>query len=250
MKGDSVPRAVVHNVGGLPYLIETPGSRARGASWATSNGFLWLLGGETSSTTLRNDLFAIASRRLIVLPLKIVQFTGVLQNSIVKLSWETADEINFSHFNIQRSVEGNTYENIGVIHEVTDGGHHVYSFTDNSDITKQSDKIYYRLQIVDDDGSYFYSKIVIIKPVFYNQDIRIYPVPAKDRIQVFLNEQQNGLLTFQVYDLKGEMVISKQISVVPGVNLIGLNTTSLTAGCYVIYVRSSTGMKSRTFMKE
>ena len=75
------------------------------------------------------------------------------------LNWQTTNEINVSHFNIQRSINGKNFTTIGKINASCCK----YYFTDDK-LPMTTDKLtlYYRLEIVDKDGSKQYSYVMVV----------------------------------------------------------------------------------------
>lgn len=63
-------------------------------------------------------------------------------------------KINTSHFETERSNDGNVFRKIGIIHAAYNIGTHYYNFTDNTPALGIN---YYRLKQVDKDARYTYS---------------------------------------------------------------------------------------------
>jgi SdrD B-like domain len=93
---------------------------------------------------------------LVVLPIDLVKFSGMQLNDDIVLNWNTANEIAFSHFDIQRS--GNTNE-FGTIGTVNGNNSTLYNFIDKAPLEGNN---YYRLKMVDLDGTSKESKIITI----------------------------------------------------------------------------------------
>ena len=91
-------------------------------------------------------------------------FTAKLSNdSKVILKWSKTDSSGTSHFVVQRSLDGVSYDDIAVIFVPEDNINSIkrYSYADK--ISSLSNKlVYYRLKIADANGKYKYSDIVII----------------------------------------------------------------------------------------
>ncbi len=88
------------------------------------------------------------------LPVSMLNFECLMLNERqVKVSWQTAIEINVSHFNVQRSLDGLLFNTVGKVYAK---GASKYSFIDNKNL---SGVIYYRLEIVDKNGALSYSEV-------------------------------------------------------------------------------------------
>lgn len=88
-----------------------------------------------------------------VLPVDLVTFSGRRVGSKIELYWKTANEKNFSHFELQRSENAKEFGSIGIIHGTK------YSVYNYADTNPKVGLNYYRLKMVDLDGSYKLSSI-------------------------------------------------------------------------------------------
>jgi CshA-type fibril repeat protein len=88
------------------------------------------------------------------LPLNLLSFDAKNIDNAVKLSWKTANEVDFSHFEVQHSADAKEF---GDIAKVESSNTNQYSVFDNNPAEGYN---YYRLKMVDLDGTFQYSKIV------------------------------------------------------------------------------------------
>lgn len=136
-------------------------------------------------------------------PVKWLSFEGVLENNKINLWWSTAAEINNSHFNILRSVNGRDFINIGRVEgRGTQNTISSYTFTDNS-FPKQN--LMYRLEQVDADGTKNYSGIIQIR-INDNKmpEIGLFPNPTTNKaINITLNNVENGKYAITLRTLTG-----------------------------------------------
>lgn len=85
-------------------------------------------------------------------PIDLVSFTTTLDQSRIDLNWTTAHENNLSHFIVEQSIDGANYKKIGIVFSVNKKeGEQSYKFRDNASGIK-SNKVYYRLIFVQEDG--------------------------------------------------------------------------------------------------
>jgi len=164
---------------------------------------------------------------LSALPVDLLYFTGKLENDRVALSWETANEINFDHYTIERSVNGTDYTAIGTVGATGAGN---YRFNDaTASISGQ--RVYYRLQEVNKDGSFTYSDVVSMS-IPLNTKFSVYPNPASSFINLQLNNNSTLPITVQVSDGMGRVVINQLYS--PNAGLVRIPVQSLTNGVYLV----------------
>ncbi len=128
------------------------------------------------------------------LPVRLVDFTARKQETGVQLSWKTTEEVNASHFDIERSADAKTWEKIGEVKAKAEGGNRMfesYTFTDQLwrhiitstnqlIVASANHHIYYRLRQLDLDGSYEYSRLVSVMWEKDGQEATLYPNPSVD----------------------------------------------------------------------
>ncbi len=134
-----------------PYTVITPTST--GVFGTFGNGYYI----EFSTSTF--GTFYIAGAGLASIPsFSLTSFTGVFSSGVTNLAWSTANEYNTQRFVIERSADSLTFTAIDSV--VTKGqGANNYTYTDKSAPKGIS---YYRLRIVNADGSVVYSGVIKI----------------------------------------------------------------------------------------
>lgn len=174
------------------------------------------------------------------LPLTLISFTGkqTAQNENT-LTWKTANEKAFSHFEIQKSSDAKKFEKIG---EVKGNNGEVYEYLDNSSlITHHSSLNYYRLKMIDQDGSFSFSKIINIENK--KEMELVYPNPADDHI--FIENIRGDLRNYKIIDGLGRQHFSLENS---RNKLEKLNLEKLQNGLYFIQIQSVIGIEYRKIM--
>ena len=163
------------------------------------------------------------------LPVVLSSFNGLKFNKDVLLKWTSVSEINIAEFNIQRSYNGNDFDKVGAMIAKGSGN---YSFIDNSIIN--TGIIYYQLEVVGNDGSKEYSKVLAINMDTKSTDISIYPNPAKGIVMI-LSPYATGRLA--ICNLMGETMLSQQIID----KQIKVDIGSLLPGVYIVNVLTAEG---------
>lgn len=103
------------------------------------------------------------------LPVRFIDFTAVHENDYIALQFKTANEYSVRHFEMERSVDGLTYEEIGTIMPKGDGS---YDFRDKD--VEQGRQYYYRVKEISKDGQTLFSNIVAVQSAG-KQLIKIHP---------------------------------------------------------------------------
>lgn len=112
------------------------------------------------------------------LPVVLDYFKGSVVNCENVLSWRSTAELNFSHYEIEYSNDGQHFEKIGS--EASRGSGNVYEFKHLHSFNKSI----YRLKIIDKDGSAKYSASVSLTNNCNQSAIKIYPNPVKNYIWI------------------------------------------------------------------
>ncbi len=176
----------------------------------------------------------------ITLPVGLITFTGSLQpNGSLLLNWKTANEQNSSHFIVERSADGNNFNTIGrVAASGTTTVTNNYSYTDNDAAAQQLPQLYYRLKIVDNNGEFSYSNVVVISFASLTK-VSVYPVPAHNSINVNIVSPATGNAQLQIIDNSGHIVLQRTAQLLKGVNDLSIDLQKLATGFYYLKVRGN-----------
>jgi len=173
------------------------------------------------------------------LPVNFVSFNAAKANDqMVTINFTTSDEVNNSHFEIQRSVDGINWTNIAVLFPANDGGNiHLYKYNDKFAVKSA---VYYRIRQVDMDGKYKFSSVKLIGGTSSNQDTKIF-VSAKNTVTVDLvNVSENNVMV-RLISMNGTVV--NQVKNVAA-QRITIGSGNLSAGAYVVQVTGKSGLIS------
>ncbi|MEO0899141.1 MAG: hypothetical protein AAFY71_22205 [Bacteroidota bacterium] len=89
-------------------------------------------------------------------------FTAVKSGSDAQLDWTTADEIQVSQYEVERSTNGTTYTALGQVNPTT-GPTGTYQYTDANVVNTLTGTVYYRIKQTNNTGSTFYSPVDTIQ---------------------------------------------------------------------------------------
>ena len=143
----------------------------------------------------------------IALPQQLLTFTGSLQNDATHLNWESANEINTSHYVLERSTDGTDFRQITTV-PAKGNSSNSYSYVDYSAANLLSPVVYYRLKMVDNNGSFTYSKVISVT-FSSSYTVYIYPNPMRDVLKIKLSLARAQNLQINVTDVKGHIVYKK-----------------------------------------
>ena len=204
----------------------------------TNNGIggLIMTGGSRANAGVGSSNVGILSSAVSVLPLKLIAF-GASQNSGgVLLTWKTQNEENVSHFNVERSTSGSSFESIATVKAT--GNLQTTENYSNTDAKIPAVTTYYRLKMVDVDGRYSYSNTLVIKPANTNGvAVSLFPNPVVTGATVYVRSDINGTATVRVMNMQGATLIQQNHGVIRGENAISLNKMpAMSSGMYSLQV--------------
>jgi hypothetical protein len=193
-----------------------------------------------------NCSYTISAFNASILPVTLKYFTAWKRPEANRLTWLTMGEQNFSHFVIEKSIDGVNFVEIG-----TRGGRgnsHVettYTFDD----TEIKPLQFYRLKYINFGEKSTYSNIIRVnrddvantKVIFNNRitnqlALRIIDLPANN-------------LSIKIIDNSGRQLKSHDVKVVPGENSFNLNTGSMPSGFYYMILSAENYKRTFSFVK-
>jgi hypothetical protein len=189
---------------------------------------------------------------VVSLPVKLASFTAMLsqdQNK-VNLDWETASENNVSHFSIEKSYDGRTFSDAGLVFafgNTTEKKN--YRFADNVKNTAQP-IIYYRLRSVDNDGKSELSEVRIIRLGHQEELVKLttYPNPVANELRVTVpGSWQNKPVVIEMFNQAGQRL--KATAVPNASQTETINVSDLGKGFYVIKASCGTEIAQQKIVK-
>ena len=177
-----------------------------------------------------------------VLALQRFEVTAILRGTVAAISWITLNEINTSRFVVERSVDNVQFNLVGerVAAGNYSGSSNYYLNDDVSGLAAYK-VIYYRVKLINADGSFVYSKVVVVRQNS-QVSVNVWPNPFVDKILVSLISPVATVVQARIFDVSGKIVMVKQYSVVKGNNQLDLNETAgLPHGMYTLKLIDDTG---------
>jgi hypothetical protein len=209
----------VCDVGGLPIIALEGLEAGTGStySWTGPNGFASNLqnptlafnkasGATEGSYVLTVNLDGCTSQSTVVVtcagsafPVKLKTFNANQLENIVFVNWTIQDAINFNRFELEKSKDAKSFEKIYSISSIEFKDASTFNF---KDLEPFSGVNYYRLKMLDNDGSFSYSKIIGIN---FDKDGEYFGVenPIKSfEFQLFTNIVKPKIELFNVLGQK------------------------------------------------
>lgn len=165
-------------------------------------------------------------------PVKLLSFTAVKQESFTKLSWTTTGEENELKYEIEWSNDGNSFSRIGEVAAARNSNLQHYYY---NDMQHNKGKNFYRLKVITSDGRNSYSPVVYIDHALA---IKIYPNPVVENLVV---EMEREVAQVQVKLLAADGRIVKNIPA-KNARLIKVPMEHLLPGIYLLQVNDNKGL--------
>ena len=185
------------------------------------------------------------------LPLELISFSAKRKNNNdVLAEWVTGSELNVNRFEIEvakgnREYQQSNFIKIGQLNSHGNStGEQYYNYTDLEN--NKTGIRYYRLKMIDNDGSFSYSPI---RPVVFGNDLlwQVYPNPSAGIFNLVYQLTNGETLSVKIYDVTGK-TIKEYNSVANGFlqkMTVDLQDKLYASGMYLLEV--SGGLKKQTF---
>lgn len=201
----------------------------------------WSLDGTAVATTGSNSNFTLSRTGITTgfsefgilmttapLPVTLESFTGRNNGAVNDLSWKTAGEANFSHFELERSADGKSYGKLASVNAQGNEDGSSYGYTDERPF---DGKNLYRLRIVDRDGSARLSEVVELYVKSGNSLVmRLHPNPVDQLLHVTIDGKADGTGQVQVLDIAGKVLHTIEARS----NSLSIDMSGLPAGTYMV----------------
>lgn len=169
-----------------------------------------------------------------VLPITLTKFTATQRNAQENvLTWSTTSEKDNEYFAIQRSADGNKYDQIGRVQGAgTTVTEQHYTFSDLAPLAGMN---YYRLASVATNGEIDYSPVVTVnnKSKQWNSLV-VLPNQVADAALVKIDASEDTNLEIMLFDQVGRIVMRSNYELFKGENAINIDLSDLAKGVYVL----------------
>ncbi len=177
---------------------------------------------------------------LSTLPVNLLGFSAIYNNEHTLLKWASDNEVNFEKYIIERSNSGNDFAPVAERMGKGKNSRNEYEFID--DLTSTTgDNFYYRLKMLDVDGKFTYSAIIVVKKEQKTiSGITISPNPViSTATSVRFISRRSASVEFRVIDISGKTVLRQTNKVYDGNNTITIgNLEKLQPGTYMLQMIS------------
>lgn len=150
------------------------------------------------------------------------------------LAWSTASEEGSQFFFIERSSDGVYFENIGQLEAAGNSEEaKKYHFLD---VGVQSEKVLYRLKQTDTDGTVSFSDVITMQKTLTNNFmvVRMNKTDVVRSFECSIDNTKAGTMTYELSNLRGDIIETKDVALVAGLNDLTIDTEDLKSGIYKV----------------
>lgn len=190
----------------------------------------------TSASNPSDQAIAIGNisfSRIITVPVALSLFEAKPIREQVELQWKAHDQESLEYYAVERSRDGAAFTELArvPVQDRTDGVR--YTYRDQSAMGQSG---FYRLKMVDNDGSFNYSPVAVVKGQANGFRLqKVYPAVFSDGVTLQAESPGTGEATVCVYKTNGVFVYRSVHPVARGSNNIPVRVpTNLSQGAYLI----------------
>ncbi|MET7259571.1 T9SS type A sorting domain-containing protein [Dyadobacter fermentans] len=202
------------------------GTGLSGSKWGDMSGHI-------------QNIIGASSTVVTPLPVKLVDFSTVREGNTAVLSWSTSEESNSDYFEVQRSGDAKTWEKLKSVAAKGESSVEMYySAVDDSPLSGVN---FYRLKMVDKDGTFALSKIRNVE-FDIKAGYTLFPNPVSDKLNFRSTEDWNSVASIKIYNAQGVEVYTS-----PSVPVKEVDVKNLPSGTYVVKLSRKKSRQSQNY---
>ncbi len=171
-------------------------------------------------------------RMLSIVPVTLFSFTATPDKNDVQLNWSAANE-DLSSVVLEYCADGISFLPLSYFQPQGSTGSTDYYFTHRSPGARFN---HYRLKFLHTDGSFSYSNILMAELNNPLADLKIYPNPVHDILNISYASSGNVNAVLAIYDMAGRLVQTQTIALSRNSRNYSVNTRSLPKGSYLLVI--------------
>lgn len=183
----------------------------------------------------------------IALPIRLISYEGINYQFENKMNWRVASEENVFYYAIMRSYDEVNFHEIGRVDAKNQYDMLVdYHFVDQFPGNRKT--VFYKLKIVDFDGSYSYSPLIQIEKLVNGNEIKgVFPNPTNMNLTIETQQKMSAYSQIYLTDIQGKIIYQIAINELDENSTI-VNLSELRNGLYFLNVIKKNGEKYLTLI--
>jgi len=195
----------------------------------------------------KGNRFSIVFSNSVTLPTEFIKVDVKLNgNNSGIINWTIANDLQVAKYEVEKSINGISYETIGTIVSKKNSNSIDYSFIDSSIKETQ----FYRIKAIALDGKFKYSIALKLDNISLQNDVSIFPIPVTNHLNIQLLRRIEGKIKATIINSSGKVLHEQIINNTNLNNTTTLDLSKLNKGGYqLILSNDSDYYKVHSFVK-
>lgn len=241
--GGSGSSVVFNGVIGQANLTTYAGVANQSTMWAGVTGMA--VNSKTGKLIIGNTGFGriLQFNSSSPLPVDFLNIQAFASGSKIQVSWETENEVNVKHYEIEHSTDGYNFEKIGVQYPFENNTitRKKYSYLCNN--LFQSNIHYFKIKEIDIDGKFKYSRVQIYQETL-SKSLKIYPSNVENNINYEIIGAEKEV-ELRIISTTGDIIEQKTLSQMDG----SIDVGYLKSGLYFVKICFEDQILTSKFIK-
>lgn len=205
--------------------------------------------GDNTANTAANSFNAFSAFGVgqlgFILPVRLTNLSAKEELGKIRIQWNVEAEVNVEGYTVEKSVDGIGYAAIGSLNAI---GSKQYNSMDNTPASNN----YYRIKVLNKNGSFEYSNVVRIKLGNKNAEIAVFPNPIKgNKLSLQLNNLEKGKAEIKLFNNLGQQLFATAVNYEGGSQLQSIVLpANISKGMYrLVVTNSNTNLQQTIFVE-
>ena len=191
----------------------------------------------------RSDLFTGST----TLPVRLLDFGGTNAGDKNKIHWTVSQEQDLQQYELERSTDGVNFQKVATI--AARNSQIESSYSHNDPVGTANAEYYYRLKIIEFDGSFNYSFVVYIRVVNKN-NFSVFGNPVQDFVALNYTIARNQKINIGIYNSAGALLRKQEYEATAGSGVYTIyGLANYPAGVYILKLDSGNDHQSFRLIK-
>lgn len=184
-----------------------------------------------------------------ILPIELISFEGNAANCNANLKWKTNNEQHRKQYDVEYSTDGINFSAVTSVNSNKSNTESLYQY---SYALGSNTNYFFRLKVINDDGSSFYSEVIsLTKQCTGSFSLNISPNPVSENLYVTIMQPLAGNTTIRIINAAGALVYKEIKNLHAGENKFPLSLTKkLSKGIYILKAENEHVVIVKKFVKD
>jgi hypothetical protein len=226
-----------------PYILDTYANTERMVKSTDTTNITFIANTGISATFA--ERFKIVFRSSNALPIAGLTLHADVKNGQVNINWQSVNEVQLKNYEVENSTDASNFNLLTTVAAKNQQSNNYSTI----DVAAKKGIWYYRLKIINIDGTFKYSNIVAVNLNLKGENLVIYPNPVKgNSFTLQLSNIAKGKYDISLLDKSGQKVLTRNFILENNNNstsiLVDWRQQIIAAGIYSVVVTNEDGYKA------